>query len=93
MELIWEKKNPFFTWKLISIDKKIISESEIRNILIGMKQIFPMKPSEFKIFISVESYDKKNCWKLPKFQQFRKSHSFQTLIAQIEDLKNECVEI
>ena len=48
-------------------------------ILIELNEIFPMKPSEFKISISTESYDEKNYWKLPKLLRCRKSHSFQTI--------------
>ena len=33
---------------------------EIRYILIDLNLIFPMEPSEFKIYISAKSYDKKN---------------------------------
>ena len=36
--------------------KKYIFKFEIRYILIDLDFIFPMKPSEFKIYISVESY-------------------------------------
>ena len=46
----------------------MIFEIEITDILIGVDQIFPMKPSEFNFFISVESYDEetvesdRNCY-------------------------------
>ena len=69
-------KNPykflFITSKLIFMDKKLIFQFVIGYILIGLNQTFPMKPSEFKIFISVESYDEKtsenyrNCYVVEK---------------------------
>ena len=45
------------------------------DILIDLKQIFPMKPSEFKIFISVKIYDEKT----EEIIAFGKAHSFQTI--------------
>ena len=62
-----------------------------------MNQIFSMKLSEFDISLLVESYDTI----LPKFLRCRKAHSFQTikryrfqiLIAQIEDMNEDCVKI
>ena len=39
--------------------KKNYITFEIGYILIDLNYIFLMKPSEFKIFISVESYDEK----------------------------------
>ena len=42
--------------------EKIYFEIEIRLSLLDIKKIFSMKQSEFEIFHSVESYDKK----LPK---------------------------
>ena len=40
----------------------IYKGTELRNYLylIYLNKIFPMKPSEFKIFLSVGSYDEKN---------------------------------
>ena len=38
---------------------KYIFEFEIEYILIDLNEMFPMKPSEFKISCSVESYDEK----------------------------------
>ena len=60
--------------------------------------VFPMKPSEFKICISVESYDEKtaknyrNCYvaeslQFSNYQRF----PFQILISQIDDLNKDCV--
>ena len=53
-----------------------------------------MKPSEFKISISVESYDEKTA------ENYRNSYVAekpiviaQILIAQIDDLNEDCVEI
>ena len=37
-----------------------------------MKEIFPMKPSEFEISHSVESYDKKTIEKLQNFNDAEK---------------------
>ena len=59
-----------------------------------------MEPSEFKISFSVKSYDEKtaknywNCYVDEKYivhnyQRYR----FQILIAQIEDLNEDCVKI
>ena len=39
--------------------KKIFFEFEIGNILLKLNYIFPMKLSEFKISILIESYDEK----------------------------------
>ena len=39
--------------------KKYFSKLKIGLILIDLNQIFPMKPSKFEIFFSVESYDTK----------------------------------
>ena len=38
------------------MDKKIYFDFEIRLTLIDLNQIFPMKHSQFVIFLSVESY-------------------------------------
>ena len=59
--------------------KKIFSKFEIRYILINLHYIFPIKPSEFKIFISVESYGEKTAENLPKLIHYRKAHGFQTI--------------
>ena len=47
--------------------------------MVDLSQIIPMKTLEFKIPISVESYDEKTAEKLPKFQRCRKAHSLQTI--------------
>ena len=70
--------------------KKILFLFEIGYILIDLNQIFLMKPSEFKIFISVESCDEKttenyqNCYvgekRILNFQRYRS----YILIAKIE---------
>ena len=44
---------------MIFMGKKILFEYKIGLILINLNQTFPMKPSEFKISILVESYDEK----------------------------------
>ena len=84
------------------MDKKIFLKLEIGLILIDLNQIFSMTPAELEIYLSIESYDRKNCKKLPKQIRFRKAHGFQTkkdiysksiLIAQIKDLKQDCVTI
>ena len=41
------------------MDKEIFFKFKIRYIQIDLNQIFKMKPSEFKISISVDSYDEK----------------------------------
>ena len=41
------------------MDEKIFFYFEIGYILIDQNYTFPMKPSEFKIYISVESYGDK----------------------------------
>ena len=41
------------------IDKTIYFKFEIGYVLIDLHQIFSMKPSELKIFISVENFDDK----------------------------------
>ena len=41
------------------MDTKISFEFELRYILIDLNYIFPMKPSESKISLSVECYDEK----------------------------------
>ena len=64
-EIFLKLKMFIFHLKIVFIDKENIWKSEIRYILIEMNQIFPMKPSESKISISVESYDEKtveNYW-------------------------------
>ena len=57
---------------------------------------FYIKPLEFKISISAESYDKKSL-KINEIATLPKMHSFedrsQILIAQIEDLNEDCVKI
>ena len=53
------KKHIFFTYKFIFIDKKIYFEFEIGFIQIDLNWTFLMKPSEFKIFISIQSYHEK----------------------------------
>ena len=57
-----------------------------------------MKPSEFKIYISIENFDEellkmtematlsKSAW-LPSYQRYL----FQILLANIEDLNKDCV--
>ena len=58
-----------------------------------------MKPSEFKISISVESYDEKllkiteiaTLLKIEMFLNYQRYRS-QILIAQIEDLNEDCVK-
>ena len=59
-----------------------------------MYGISPIKPSEFQILLSVESYDRKNLLKITEmakmlnsalFQNYQRYRS-QTLIEQIEDL-------
>ena len=47
--------------------------------MIDLNKIFPMNPPEFESFLSVKSYDKKNCRKFMNFQRCRKAHSFQTI--------------
>ena len=72
---------------------------EKEYILIDLNLIFPTKPSELKIPISVESYDEKTAEKLPKLLCCRKAHSFQSikdiqnLISQIEDANEDFVKI
>ena len=52
-----------------------------------------MKPSEFKISVSVKSYDEK-ILKVTENTRCRKEHSLhQILIAQIENLNEDCVNI
>ena len=44
--------------------EKIYFSSKIWVVLIDLKHVFAMKPSEFDIFLSVDSYDKEtaeNC--------------------------------
>ena len=41
------------------MDEKILFVDKMRCIRIDLSKIFPMEPSEFKNFISVESYDEK----------------------------------
>ena len=59
-----------------------------------LSEIFPMKLSEFKISISVESRDEKtaenyrNAHSFPNYQRYRS----ETLKAQIEDLNEDCVK-
>ena len=38
---------------------KVFWKIEIEYILVDLKEIFPVKPSEFKVLISVERYDEK----------------------------------
>ena len=65
---------------MIFISKRIYFSFEIGYILIDQSELDPsIKPSEFKISISVESYDEKNYWKWPKLLGCRKAHSFQTI--------------
>ena len=58
-------KTKFFKLLHLKIDfRKIFSKFEIGMVLIDLNQNFPMKPSEFEISLSVESYEKKpdkNC--------------------------------
>ena len=53
-----------------------------------------MKPSELKIYISVEIYDEKTVKiaisaLFPNYRRYR----FQLLIAQVEDFNEECVKM
>ena len=42
------------------MNKRIIFSSQIRLITIDLNQIFPMKPSELEISLSVESFEPTN---------------------------------
>ena len=62
------------------MDIKIFLKFWIGLIQIELNQIFPMKPSEFEISLSVESYAKKtdeNCWN--GYVAEKKHYSFQTM--------------
>ena len=74
------------------MDIKLCFKFKIELIQIDLKQIFPMKPSEFEISLSVKSYDKKNCDKNCRngyveekciFSTLQNIEQFQILIAQI----------
>ena len=70
-EKITAKKNlNFFTWQFVFYFKKKT---------FSLKEIFPKKQSEFEIFLSVESYDKKNCRKFAKFLRCQKPNNFQII--------------
>ena len=79
--------NKWFIY-FILLSKKIKSFTLIDNdlkklkiglIMIDLKEIFPMKQSEFEIPFSVKSYDNKNFWKLRKLQGCQKAPNFQTI--------------
>ena len=61
------------------------------NIMIDLDYIFPMKPSEYKNSISIESYDEKAAENYRNCYFAKKPLSF--LIAQIEDLYKDWVKI
>ena len=59
-----------------------------------------MKPSELKIYISLEKYDEKNCWKLLNCYVAEKRIvsklsmiSIPNLIKKFENLNEDCVKI
>ena len=56
---------------------------KIRWTLIDLNQIFPMKPLEFEISLSIISFDKKNCRKLLTFLGCRKAPNYQRYRSQI----------
>ena len=60
------------------MDEKIIVKYKIRCILIELSQIFPMEPSDFKIFISVGSYDEK-LLKITEILRCRKAYYIKTI--------------
>ena len=75
------KQIRFFSIFHIKIDfykKTYFSKFEMGYILMYLNKFFKMKTSEFKIFISVESYEK-TAEKLPKLLRCRKMHSFQII--------------
>ena len=52
---------------------------KLRRIRIDHSNIFPMKPSEFQISITVASYDEKTAKILTKLLRCRKAHGFETI--------------
>ena len=80
---------------MIFTDKKIYFGFKIEYIPIDLNQIISMKQSEFKISISVESYDEKTAETatLPKSVQFPNygRYRFHILKAQIHDFNEDCV--
>jgi len=65
----------FFTQELIFINKKYIS-----NRVYSDRSELDLPDDTIKIqnFPLVESYDEKNCWKLPKLLRCRKAPTFKT---------------
>ena len=90
-----------FTNFHIYLFDKLFFEFDIGYILIELNQIFPMKPSELKISLSVESYDEKpdeneqNCYVAEKRIVSKLSEKYwsQMQIGQTKNFNEDCVKI